>query len=116
MTTECIPTEWEHAKLAPIHKSEERRNPDNCRPISVLPTVSKIQEKAIYTQLIDFLEKNNLLSNSQYGYHAKRSSKLAATLFLDDVWKEMDKGIMVDVAFIDLTKAFDTIKIAMLWH
>ena len=45
----------------------------------------------------------------QFGYRAKRSTKLAATLLFDDIRREIDQGKLVGAVFVDLTKAFDTI-------
>ena len=45
----------------------------------------------------------------QYGYRRMRSTDLAATLLLDNFRKEVDKGNLVGVVFMDLSKAFDTI-------
>ena len=39
----------------------------NYRPISLLPIFSKIIEKIMYAMMYDFLEKNNLLHNKQFG-------------------------------------------------
>ena len=40
---------------------------DNYQPIGVLPAISKILEKCVHLQLIEHLEKNNLLSQNQLG-------------------------------------------------
>ena len=58
---------------------------------------------------MEYLEVNNLLSRCQYGYRRMRSTDLAATLLLDNFRKEVDKGNLVGVVFMDLSKAFDTI-------
>ena len=56
-----------------------------------------------------FLDENRLLSDFQFGFRPKMSTELAATLFLDNVRKNVDQGYMVGATFIDLSKAFDTI-------
>jgi len=66
-------------------------------------------EKTIYTQLIEYLEKNKLLTNCQFGYRAKRSTESAATLFVNQVRKEIDTGRLVGAVFKDLSRAFDTV-------
>ena len=101
-----VPAIWKTAKITPIFKSGDHEFPENYRPISVL---SKIMEKAVYNQLIDFLERNKLLSESQFGFQKRRFTKMAAALLCDDIRSEMDKGNLVGVVFLDLTKAFDTI-------
>jgi len=64
----------------------------NYKPITVLPVCSKIYEKCIYKQLIQFLESNKLLSSSQFGFRSGRNTELAVTLFVDEIRKNMNEG------------------------
>ena len=70
-----VPNEWKHAKITPIFKSGTHSHFDNYRPISVLP-FSKILEKAVHYQLINYLETNNRLYENQFGYRQQRSTLL----------------------------------------
>ena len=83
LKTANIPTEWKYAKIIPLHKAESNTNVDNYRPISILPIISKILEKAVHVQLNEFIEKNNLISNKQFGYRSKCSTELVATFLID---------------------------------
>ena len=107
--TATVPTEWKTAKITPILKSGSPSETDNYRPISILPTLSKILEKIVHEQLSSYLEENKLLWNMQFGYRTKRSTEGAITLFLDNIRKEVDTGKLVGVVFFDLSKAFDSI-------
>ena len=102
------------AKITPIRKSGATNKPENFRPISVLLILSKILERAVHSQLVEYLEENKLLNNFQFGYQSKRSTKNAATLLTDDIRREVDNGNMVGAVFIDLSKAFDTISHSVL--
>ena len=55
-----VPSVWKQAKIIPIFKSGYREKAENYRPISVLPVLSKLLEKAVHDQLLRFLESNNL--------------------------------------------------------
>ena len=44
---------------------------NNYRPISVLPSISKIFETVIYNQLYDYLQEHHVITNSQYGFRKK---------------------------------------------
>ena len=70
--TSTVPMLWKSAKVAPIFKSGHPSLPGNYRPISILPTLSKILEKAVHKNLMDFLENENLLTHCQYGFRRKR--------------------------------------------
>ena len=99
-----IPKEWKEAKVIPIHKKGSTNDFDNYRPISVLPAITKIAERMVHEQFMDYLESNNLINDSQFGFRQKRSTQLAVTLFLDNVRAKMDKGLLTGAVFIDLSK------------
>ena len=82
---------------------------DNYRPISILPTISKIIERSAHIQLSSFPEENKLLSQSQFGFRLKRSTSTALITFTDQVLESMDKGCVTRTVFLDLRKAFDTV-------
>lgn len=107
--TATVPTIWKTAKVTPVHKSGNTCDEANYRPISVLVIMSKILEKAVHNQLKEYLEQNKLLSNRQFSYRAKRSTEIAATLFLDSIRRDIDKGKLVGAVFMDLSRAFDTL-------
>ena len=109
LQTKSFPNIWKRARVVPAHKSGPTNLPENFRPISILPALSKILEKAVHLQLTEFLDSNKLLSNRQFGYRSKRSTDLAATLLCDDIRREVNDRKFVGAVFIDLSHAFDTI-------
>ena len=98
----------------PIHKSEDTQNPSNYQAISILPSTSKILEKAGHTQLSSFLDTNELLSSSQIQFRLNSSTVLATTKFCDKVLKSMDDGEFTGEVFLDISKAFDTVNYRIL--
>ena len=109
LSTGIIPNDFKCARITPLHKSGPINNIDNYRPISVLPSLSKVLERCVHTQVMSYLESNNLLSVHQFGFRKQRSTELAATCFIDHVRKSMDQGELTGTIYIDLSKAFDTI-------
>ena len=86
-----------------------KTDPGNYRPISVLPVVAKIFEKAVYNQFHKFLSDNKLLCNSQSGFRSLHST-LTALLEATNSWSvNIDNSLLNGIIFIDLKKAFDTI-------
>ena len=59
------------ARVTPIFKKGDPLLMDNYRPISLLPTFSKIFERVIFNRLSSFLTTNNILYDSQYGFRKK---------------------------------------------
>ena len=93
----------------PLLKSGKKEEMDNYRPISILPAVSKIAEKAVYYQLYQHLDQNVLLSQYQSGFRKNFSTGTAVTFFVDNICRNMDNGLLTGAIYMDLKKAFDTI-------
>ena len=104
-----FPRVWKCAKVIALFKDGDKSIKDNYRPISILPTISKIIERSAHIQLSSFLEVNRLLSQSQFGFRLKRSTSTALIDFTDQVLENMDKGCVTGTVFLDLRKAFDTV-------
>jgi hypothetical protein len=103
-----FPDIWKMGRVTALFKSGSRLDANNYRPITVLPTLSKILEKAVHTQVYDFLITNKLLTPNQFGFHEKLSTAVVLAKFTDTILKNMD-GQLTGVAFLDLSKAFDTV-------
>ena len=71
------PSTWKCAKVTALFKQGDRTDKDNYRPISILPTVNKVIERAVRSQLYDFLDTNKLLSVNQFCFRRGRSTELA---------------------------------------
>jgi len=77
--------------------------------ISVLPVFSKILERLVYNRLINFLNKYDILSVSQYGFRKNLFTTLALLDLVDKLTTSIENnGITIDI-FTDLAKAFHTV-------
>ena len=63
-----VPKDWKSARVVPLFKKGKAEEMDNYRPISILPSVSKILERAVYIQLYAYLQSNKVLSPYQCGF------------------------------------------------
>ena len=82
---------------------------DNYHPISILPTVSKLLERAVHHQLYQYLREHNILSPFQCGFRKCHSTEFAALSLADTIRRNMDQGMLTSAVFIDFRKAFDTV-------
>ena len=62
ITTVIFPDSLKIAKIIPIYKKGEPTDLSKYRPISLLPTISKIFERIIHIELQEYLNRNNLLA------------------------------------------------------
>lgn len=107
--TGVFPTSLKVAKIIPIHKGGCTHDISNYRPISILPSLSKVYERVMYNRLVDFLDTHSILNNCQFGFRKKFSPKLALTKLTDFILQNLGKENFVVSVFLDLKKAFDTL-------
>lgn len=109
IVTHAVPRNWKHALVCPLYKQGDPTVPSNFRPVSLLPILSKVLEKVVALQLYDYLDKNNLFSNSQHGFRKKLSTETALNVIMEDVFDNVDKNKITLLTLCDLSKAFDSV-------
>ena len=109
ITSGMVPIELKIARVVPLFKAGDKSIFSNYRPISVLPSFSKILEKLVYNRLIDYLSKYKILSNNQFGFRKHYSTEYALALLYDKISSAIDSNEVTVGIFFDLSKAFDTV-------
>lgn len=109
-----IPDPIKVARITPIYKSGTKSDCGNYRPISVLPVLSKIFERAMLDRLQAYLSKINYITANQYGFKQKSNTEIATVDLVTDLQKQMDNNNHVLGLFIDFKKAFDTVNHSIL--
>ena len=104
------------AKVSPIFKKDEKTDPGNYRPISLLSTINKIMEKVMYKRVISFLNRFKILYKYQFGFRENYSTVQAVIEITDNILSELEKKNMVAGIYLDLSKAFDTVDHTILLH
>ena len=107
--TFTFPNCLKQARIKPLYKSDDINDPKNYRPISILPTLSKIFERAATNQITKYLEQNNLITNTQHAYRQKHSTQTCLVEVVNYLYKILDKKQIPAVISLDLSKAFDSI-------
>ena len=110
LQTGIFPSSMKWADITPLYKSKSKYEKTNYRPISLLLTISKILEKAVYSRTYNFLEQNQTLYNSQYGFRTQHSCQDAISELVGKILKNMEEQKYTMAVFIDLSKAYDTLE------
>ena len=102
-----FPSELKLADVVPVFKKDDPTLAENYRPISLLPTISKIFERVMLNQITTYMSE--YLSSYLCGYRKGFSAQTALS-FLTEKWKKVidNKGYGAAI-LMDLSKAFDTI-------
>jgi hypothetical protein len=104
-----IPEDWKNANVTAIFKKGAKSSLGNYRPVSLTSNICKIMERIIKDDIVNFLEKNQLIFNNQHGFRNKTSCMTNLLEFVEHVAEELDKGEPVDVIYLDFQKAFDKV-------
>ena len=104
ISTGDVPSQRKEAKVTPIYKTERKDDENNYRPISVLPLISKVMERAVQVQLLAFLDENKILSVFQSGFRKKYSTETAVVYLVDLIFEHMDWQQLTGAALIDLKR------------
>ena len=100
VTLSSFPNDWKMARVIPLYKDGHRNIPGNYRPISVLPTISKIIKRILYNQLYNYLTEFGLLSSAQFGFRKSHSTATALLDCTNEWYVNIDKKLFNLVVFV----------------
>ena len=110
MSSGVFPDKLKISKIIPIHKSDDASLVQNYRPISILPALSKIFERAVYNRIFQFLTDNNILFHHQFGFRPGHSTSHALINLVNKITTAVDSNKYLAGVFLVLSqKAFDTL-------
>ena len=116
LQTGFVPQQIKVSKIIPLYKinSGDKHNFSNYRPILILSSFAKLIEKIVCSQLINYLNNNDLLYKHQYGFRGKHGTSHPLIHFTNNVQNALNNNKINLSIFIDLKKAFDTVNFDIL--
>jgi len=105
------PMEWKRANVIPLYKKDNRSSITNYRPVSLLPSLSKICEKVVFLRLYSYLNGIDFFYKFQSGFRLGDSTVNQLIHLVHNVYQSLDNGSEVRIVFLDISKAFDKV-----WH
>ena len=108
--TGIVPSIYKIARVVPLYKKGSHNECGNYRPVSLLPSLSKILEKAVCKQLLNYLNENNLLCSHQFGFRPKNQTTHVVHSMLNYISENAINNKVTIATFIDLSKAFDCLQ------
>lgn len=114
--TGIFPDSLKEARVTPLFKSGDKDDLGNYRPISILPTLSKLFERHIADQIHLYFKETNIIHQNQSGFRRNHSSHTALLRLIESWLRDIDNGKMIGAVFLDLRKAFDLVDHQILLH
>ena len=111
-----LPVDWKTAVVVAIHKGGTETDVKHYRPVSLTSILCKCMEKLIRTHVCIHLQQHALLNSAQHGFMKNRSCLTNLLCYLDEVTERIDEGKMVEVCYLDFSKAFDSVSHRLLLH
>ena len=90
-----LPGDWEKAHVVPVHKKGGQQFLKNHWPISLLSICSKIFERLICSELVNFFTDNKLISPNQLGFRPGDSCVNQLLSITPETYKPFDDGLEV---------------------
>ena len=101
-STGIVPDSIKIARVIPVFKKGNHNSLSNYRPISLLSIFNKLLEKLMYNRLINFLEKNNILFEKQFGFRAHHSTEHAIFSIVNKIHQAIEEKSYSCGIFLDL--------------
>lgn len=107
LTTSSFPVSWKTARVVPIPKSTVINSPEDLRPISILPVLSKVLEHILKDQILSYSSEKIL--NSQYAFRKGHNTTSLLLHLTDSIRMNLNQNKLCVLVSLDLTKAFNSI-------
>ena len=105
----AVPEDWKRANVTPIFKKGVKGEPGNYRPVSLTSVPCRVMEAYIKDEIVRHLKQNKLINESQHGFMSNKSCTTNLLEFFEKVTAEVDSGNVMDIVYLDFSKAFDKV-------
>ncbi|PKU39475.1 rna-directed dna polymerase from mobile element jockey-like [Limosa lapponica baueri] len=109
-----VPPDWCLANVGPIHRKGRKDDPGNYRPVSLTSVPGKVIEQIILSAIMCHIKDNQTIRPSQCGFTKGPPCLTNLISFYDKVTHLVDEGKVVDVVYLDFSKAFDIVSHSIL--
>ena len=109
IVSKTFPNCYKISKIIPLKKSSELSDMScsSYRPVNLLPLPGKVIERAVFSQIAEYLEGNRLLHHNHHGGRKSHSTATALIQMYDKWVEEIEEGTLVGALMVDQSAAFD---------
>lgn len=107
-----FPDLWKVSEILMVHKyGKPATQKESYRPISLLPTMSKLFEKILLTRIRPLLKACNAIPDHQFGFRRQHGTVEQVHRVCNHIRKSLEEKLYCSAAFLDVQQAFDKV-----WH
>ena len=110
IATKKFPSDWKKSKVIPLHKKDDGLNPKNYRPVAIVPVLSKILAKVVFSQIMEYLKENDLIHQNHHAYRCDHNTTTAMIQMYDSWISMVEAGQIGGVCMLDMSAAFDVVE------
>jgi hypothetical protein len=107
--TSIVPKILKKSCVTPKSKVRNPKYPEHFRPINNTPVIEKILEAVVHSQMIDHINRNNILSPMQFGFRKGYSTEMAVQVLIHDMIEAIENHKSLVLVALDLRRAFETV-------
>jgi hypothetical protein len=104
-----VPDGMKCSRTIAIHKGGVLTLVDHFRGVSLINSFSKIQERIVYSRLLDYLENKNFFYKHQYGFRKNYSTVHCVNMLVNKVSEALASGKVAMAILVDVRKCFDMV-------
>ena len=114
--TAVYPACYKTSKIIPLLKDStlDKLDPSSFRPVALLPVASKVLERVVFLQVVEYMQTHGLLHPNHHGFRAHHSVTTAILQMYDTWMNAIENGEMVGLTLVDLSAAFDCVDVNLL--
>ena len=116
ISTQTFPSGWKKSKVVPLYKKDDRLNPKNYRPVTIVPILSKVLERIIFNQMTEYLSSNRLIHPNHHAFRAGFNTTTAMIQMYDGWVQAVESEQIAGVVMLDMSAAFDLVDHELLLH
>ena len=116
LSTKTFANKWRISQVHPLLKEKDmnRMDPGSYRPVSMLPTTSKIVERAVQLQLLNFMESTGQMNDSCHAYRSGLSTTTTIAEISDSLYSATEEKLITEIMTMDQSSAFDCLNFEIL--
>lgn len=101
--------EWKKVLMKPANEIKVPLHAGDHRSIAILCCLSNALERIVYDQIVEYIERNNILSAYQSGYRRGLSTQTLLFKVTDAIGRGIHNRILIIMILIDFSEAFDMV-------